>query len=150
MKLALQLFLTVLLGQSVLIAQPFVFLTAPAELFAGRTNREGNSALGPVGPIGVVSRFQQVYDASLFSTLPGGAGFITGLSFRADFPTGHPLSAPVTDLQISLSVTPKGPDSLSPVFDENVGPFETIVFHRDQLLEIAGGPLWPWASSILL
>src|SRR5262249_26571138 len=48
--------------------------------------------------------------------------------------------ASVTDLQISFSVTPRGPDNLSQVFDENIGPFESIVFQRGQEQEIVGGP----------
>lgn len=70
------------------------------------------------------ARFQQVYAASEFSNFPTAGGVITGIAFRANEPFfGYTLS----NIQVSFSTTLKSPDSLSPVFSENVGLDDLIV-----------------------
>src|SRR5258705_9014825 len=68
-------------------------------------------------------RYQQVYDASQFSSLPESGGFIQHLILRIDgsYMVGQSASAIISNLQVNLSTTSRGPDSLSPVFAENVG-----------------------------
>lgn len=71
-------------------------------------------------------RFQQVYDAASFDSLPPGGGNIHFVLFRVD-PFAESFSAGINSLQINLSTTPRGTDQLSPVFDENTGPNDRIV-----------------------
>jgi hypothetical protein len=72
-------------------------------------------------------RYQQVFNASQFSAISGGGGYISVIGFRAD---GLCQQQPVQDnplIQINLSTTSKGADSLSPVFSENVGLDDHVV-----------------------
>jgi len=95
---------------------------------ANSENTEGNDVSDlPFGYPGLV-RYQQVYDASLFSRVPVGGAFLTGIFFRADCSTSW--EGGVTNVQVNLSTTAKGADQLSPVFAENTGPDETVVFFR--------------------
>src|SRR5215210_4915735 len=64
------------------------------------------------------SRRQQVYGAGDFSAIGMGGGLITAISF---VPGNVPYGATLPNVQIHLSTTPKAPDSLSPVFAENIG-----------------------------
>jgi len=83
---------------------------------------EGNASGLPFGWIGY-QRMQQVISAQTFGTDPI---LISGIAFREDSVGGFNFVASAT-YQINLSTTSKQPDSLSPVFAENVGPDETIV-----------------------
>jgi hypothetical protein len=94
-------------------------------------------------PFGVSSafslRYQQVYDGSQFMGEPqdgwitnlyapvANGGWITDLFFRAE---AHSCAffATVSNVQIHLSTTQRPPDGLSPVFGENTGPDDTLVF----------------------
>src|SRR5207247_2265159 len=60
------------------LAQCFIYGVAPNDL----TNTEGNS--GSTYPFGgaAASRYQQVFDASQFSAISSGGGYITGIAFR--------------------------------------------------------------------
>jgi hypothetical protein len=71
-------------------------------------------------------RFQQVYDHSDFSLISTGGGWVTTIAFRGDESLGGGFGQ-VTNFQINLSTTPRGPDGLSSVFAENPGVDEKIV-----------------------
>jgi hypothetical protein len=88
-------------------------------------NLDGNSLFRPFNNP-QPGRFQQVYDSSLFSSLPEGGGLIYYVFFRVDPFLGQSFSAGVTNLQINLSTTSREPDGLSPVFSENTGANDTI------------------------
>jgi hypothetical protein len=86
------------------------------------------------------SRFQQVYDASAFSLINQDGGWITGLYWAADLVFGRgDWSAYLPSVEISLSVTMRGPDRLSSVFDDNLTSSATIVHPRGPLLLVGGG-----------
>ncbi len=72
-------------------------------------------------------RYQQVYDASQFSAIPLGGGYITDILFRADCShcSGY---CRFTNMVLYLSTTARGPDQLSAVFDENLGTNNTRVY----------------------
>ena len=75
--------------------------------------------LGPV-------RCQQVFAASAFNALPSGGAYLTRIFLRTD--CGSYNGWLVTNLQVNLSTTSKGPDELTSLFSENVGDDEMIVF----------------------
>jgi len=97
-----------------------------------RQNAEGNSGGHVPFHIGTNSaRYQQVFDSSQFSSLRPEGEWITGLLFRVDSTPGGgggPFTSTLTNIQLSLSTTTLGPDSLSPVFAQNVGSNEKIIF----------------------
>jgi hypothetical protein len=69
-------------------------------------------------------RYQQVYAASEFGLDPI---FIEAMLFRPDSDTGAAFSANHPSVQINLSTTLNGPDTLSSTFASNVGLDDTIV-----------------------
>lgn len=73
-------------------------------------------------------RYQQVYDASQFSVISEGGGFINAIAFRPSQSSTLGATADASDLQINLSTTAHGPDGLSSQFAQNVGPDDAIVF----------------------
>jgi hypothetical protein len=88
-------------------------------------NLDGNSFLTPFNT-SQSGRFQQVYDASLFSSLPPGGGSIYYIFFRVDPFLGQSFSAGISNLQINLSTTTRGVDGLSSSFDQNTGANDTV------------------------
>src|SRR5712664_1133563 len=94
-----------------------------------RENTEGNAASElpfNVGPTRS-ARVQQVYAGAEFE---GGnfAGYIDAIVFRPDNATGQPFATTIASVQIDLSTTSKVPGALSPVFADNVGANDTVVF----------------------
>jgi hypothetical protein len=78
-------------------------------------------------PYGLQSmRYQQVYAASEF-TAAGGPVLITRISFRPDADWGGPFDGVLPEVQINLSTTKAGPDTLSTTFSANVGADDTMV-----------------------
>lgn len=100
------------------------------------TAAEGNDAVAYPFLSGGYYRLQQVISAEEFSSVPGPL-LISGMAFR-EHTGGFGFAAFLTN-QISFSTTPKQPDSLSPVFVENVGVDETIVLPGDQARAVGGG-----------
>src|SRR6266404_5812442 len=93
-----------------------------------RANAEGNSFGDyPFDGLQTSMRFQQVYAASQFSAIANGGGFISLIAFRTDGFCGGTTGQTDGNLQINLSTTSKGPDSLSPIFAENVGLDDQVV-----------------------
>src|SRR5438874_808260 len=89
----------------------------------------GNQAL-PFDANANSVRYQQVYAASEFPTIPI---LITGIAFRPNYliaPThdlGVPFSTVLSNVQIDLSTTTKAPGGLSVTFANNVGSDVTTV-----------------------
>ena len=77
-------------------------------------------------------RYQQVYNSSLFSSLPAGGVEITGMAFRVD-EGGSSFSSTLPDVQIDLSTTATSASTLSSTFASNVGANDTVV--------VGAGPL---------
>jgi hypothetical protein len=94
---------------------------------------EGNSSSSyPFWDFGTNTvRYQQIYAASEFSNATNG-GWIYQLNFRDDserpYDTYVGFNATLTNVEIRLSTTSRTPDGLSPVFSENVGIDQTLVF----------------------
>ncbi len=73
-------------------------------------------------------RYQQVYNASVFSNVPPECIYVTTLTFVQGFTQQGSTLLTVTNMQINLSTTQRGADNLSTNFAENVGPDDTVVF----------------------
>jgi hypothetical protein len=118
-------------------AFPFLFFTSAlimeAQVVPGpNTLIEGNSGSStPFNQTGV--RFQQVYAAQAFEF--HAPGFIRAIEFRVDgIPEGggRAFFGVLSNVQVNLSTTLRQPDSLSPVFQENIG-FNDTVLHSGPL-----------------
>lgn len=75
------------------------------------------------------ARFQQVYDASGFGVVAeSGGGWVRQIIFRADVASfAGSFEATIGNIQLNLSTTSRAPDSLSPLFENNVGLDDTQV-----------------------
>jgi hypothetical protein len=82
-------------------------------------------------------RFQQVYDASQFSAQAPNGGLINRILFRVDADVKG-VSEDIQRIEISLSTSARSSTSLSPLFSENIGPDNSIIFPADRLLFQAG------------
>lgn len=129
-------------------AQSFTYVYAPASILDAR---DGNSSLGPLYRAPFAIRFQQVYAASNFaSVLPAGHPWISSVEFRVDATRGFDFDTIITNIQVSLSTTPRNPDGLSPIFDENVGSdsrtlINSTSYHLDGFG--GGGSLGSWGIT---
>lgn len=117
----------ILLAQSIPLAfavPASVDIVAPNNL----ASVEGNSGDAyPFVSDGNTVRYQEVFDASQFSTLSGGGGIVTGLVLRRNG-VNPPINTTITNLQINLSTTTRAPNNLSVVFSQNIGLNEMVVF----------------------
>src|SRR2546429_674734 len=93
-------------------------------------------------PAGVVQQGcdQQVYAASEFAYLTNfGGGWAIDILFRGDATNGTQLGIYMPIVQVNLSMTQRGPGELSPVFSENVGFDNTVVFSGQLNTGLIGG-----------
>jgi hypothetical protein len=77
-------------------------------------------------------RMQMVFDASQFVGLGGGPGIsnaIGTIGFRIDGASTNTVLYSFAGASITLSTTPRGPDSLSPIFADNVGPDAVTIYN---------------------
>src|SRR6266566_6460826 len=115
-------FILTLASAPISVQSAGVFFVVPNNLM----NTNGNDASRlPFGYLGEV-RYQQVYDASQFSLVPLGGAFLTRIFLIVDCSSTKTWL--VTNLQVNVSTTAKGPDSLSPVFAENIGTDDIVTF----------------------
>jgi hypothetical protein len=89
-------------------------------------------------------RYQQVFNSSEFSAA-GSPMLITGIAFRPDSGTGDAFSSTLSSVRIDLSTTSVNASTLSPVFANNVGANDAVVFNGALSLSSAylgpvGGP----------
>src|SRR5262249_35459936 len=115
------------------VAEPIIVPGGPAA-GEGNTNNTIPFGVGNRPPL-TTSRFQQVYGALAFTP---GLWRITQIAFRVDGTFGHPFTSTASLVQINLSTTSRGPDHLSNVFWQNVGPDERTVFSGPLSLSSAG------------
>lgn len=73
-------------------------------------------------------RYQQVYNASVFSNVPPECIYVSTLTFFEGFTQQGLTSLTITNMQINLSTTQRAADGLSTNFAENIGPDDTVVF----------------------
>jgi hypothetical protein len=116
--------LFVLMLGAQLVSAGQIEIVVPKNLASTEGNSTGDAPFGG-GPF----RYQQVFDASQFSSINLAGGWINGMILRAD--GGSVLGGPgysVPSLQINFSTTSKLPDGLSSTFAQNVGADDTVVF----------------------
>jgi hypothetical protein len=108
----------------------FVFQLVRAQTIVtpnGLSNSYGGAVNVAPFDIGVVylssMRYQQMYDASQFSSVTPGGGYITQIAFRAASIDGA-FSATLQNVQFNLSTT--ADTSLSSTFTENVGTDDMV------------------------
>ena len=83
-------------------------------------------------------RYQQVFDASEFSSL-GGPQFINQLSLRNGPFVATAFTANIASIQISLSTIATAPDNLSTTFAGNIGANNTQVYNGSLTLSSTNG-----------
>lgn len=81
-------------------------------------------------------RYQQVYDASQFSSLSGSTEF-TAMAFRVGWRTSDGASMTLPNIQINLSTTSVMPDGFSRTFSQNVGADDKVVYSGSLTLSTA-------------
>jgi hypothetical protein len=105
---------------------------------AATTNNNGNSALR-LFDRREPARFQQIYDASAFSSLANaGGGWIREFHLSVDV-SGHPFIGTVRNLQINISTTDRPVDGLSSMFGDNVGLDDTVIVGPGPIEISSGG-----------
>ena len=118
---------------AVLLLYSFSGQAATVVTPTGYASLEGDRNNGAPFDIGGVEfgintmRYQQVYNASLFSAL-GGPQMITQIAFRPDGLLGSAYSVTLPNIQINLSTTAATATSLSTVFNNNVGGDDMVVY----------------------
>ncbi|HWY75251.1 MAG TPA: hypothetical protein VN281_06520, partial [Verrucomicrobiae bacterium] len=87
------------------------------------------------------ARYEQVYDAGQFASIPGGR-YITQILFRPDTGIhGSPFSSTPLFVYIVLSTTPMPVDGLNATFGNNIGPdAQTVYFGTLPLSSGFSGP----------
>ena len=145
----------------------FLALLAPAlikgqggswEVPIDSRTQEGNSQT--VYPFSAgYTRYQQLNAASDFGSSIGGTVIgpggvlLRGMYLRLDSPIGFSFGGYATNLQVNLSTTLRQPDSLSPVFFDNVGANDQIVFGpaTPRLAgDHTGSSPEPWTTGVLI
>ena len=120
------------------LAQSAISVVVPNDL----KSTEGNSVWNiPFDGFLGSMRYQQVFAASQFSTISNGGGLIRAIEFRIDGHCRFGGGQTVPSLQINLSTTSRGSDSLNPVFAKNVGLNDAIVRGPSSLT--MGGACFP-------
>lgn len=110
------------------------FVIAPPESAnqAGNVDIPSNSSGSSLFPT-----YQQIYGASLFSSLPPGGGWIEAIYFRAA-PSVF-FQGEVTGISIELSTSDKSAGSLSPIFSQNPGSDNAVFLQPDQVTFVSAG-----------
>jgi hypothetical protein len=93
-------------------------------------------------------RYQQVYNATLFTNLDSDLIYITTLTFLLESDKNRGSFWTVTNMQVNLSTTSKRADTLSPVFSENVGSDDLVVFGPGNQYFSAGVPNGPLLMTL--
>ena len=110
-------------ASALLASAGWAWTTNPVTVPSTVRDVEGNSDnLYPFN--GDPMRYQQVIAASEFTA---GPCQITRIALRPDAVAGAAFSETLTNVQITLSTTPKTPASLSKTFADNIGSDETVV-----------------------
>lgn len=136
--LTTRLLLTGLLAFSAAYGTP-LYLYAPndAQTTEGPQFNSYPFDLGRIANGPPSERYQQVYSASMFSSLTQ-PYWITQIAFRPDSAYGNAFSGAVfPDVQIDLSTTTRGPTHLVTTFASNVGADDTVVYDGSLTLSSA-------------
>ncbi|MBI3867461.1 MAG: hypothetical protein HY299_02935 [Verrucomicrobia bacterium] len=88
------------------------------------------------------SRYQQIYDASQFSSLPPGGALLSYIEFRSGCGSRNAvIFSNNAAIFLTISTTQKAVDGLSPRFADNLGPDQITVFSNELFLVLGdNGP----------
>jgi hypothetical protein len=112
------------------------FVVGPTPNSSAETSTPLPFLLREVYPHPATMRYQQVYNASLFTNVDPVFIYVTVLSFAV---VGSGGGWTVTNMQINLSTTQRTADSLSLTFAENVGPDDSRVLGPGNYRFAGGG-----------
>ncbi len=91
-----------------------------------------------------MTRLQNIYNGSQFSSSMPQGGIITQIAFRIDQSDRNSLSAVMPSLEIHMSTAPTFAQNISPVWANNVGQDETVVFPKGPIaFMVAAAKLGP-------
>lgn len=121
-RFSLAFVIAVLLGACIAPATRASLIVAPNDLAATDGNFFDQTPPGSARPL----RLLYIYDASQFAELSGPA-LLTAYTFRHDIDPG-PSGPRTVEAQIYASTTTRPVTGLSTVFDDNIGPNNTLVF----------------------
>jgi len=116
---------------------------------SGHANVEGNSASASLFNTNF-SRMLQVYSASEFGFLAGSTGVISSMAFRFDGATAQSFNGGWPYLAVGLSTTTRSPDSLSPVYNDNIGADLQTVFSNPLLIRATNPGVSPRMFEVLI
>ena len=121
------------------VAQQTLDIVAPSD--GGVPIIDGNSWLAPFSTgENRSSRFQQLYDASLFSGLAAGGGWVYSILYRGDPFLTRSFGIAIPRIQLNLSTVTRSESELSGSFDENTGPDDAVALGpRSLTFAIVGG-----------
>ena len=103
-------------AQTTMIPVPkYYVLAAPKRAESAKLN----STKVPFGSFWSGCRYQQVFDATLFTNLPPGGGFVFGIYYRPG--CGGRQGTFMTNTVVRMCTTDRKPGELSAVLDENYG-----------------------------
>lgn len=121
---------TILVLAWILVNSAFLAQASSVFLPSGMQQTEGNSHV--IDPFGASepSRVQQLYGASEFGAIGGSGALITEIRFRSDAEISFAGAVIVPELEISMSTSLRVPSDLRPVWQDNIGSDETIVFPK--------------------
>lgn len=90
-------------------------------------------------------RYQQVYPAEDFLSLPQERGWVVQMAFRPDASVTEPITSTVPDSTMGLSTVMISGDELDFTYANNLGPDETTVFSGDLTVrtDYSGPPVGP-------
>lgn len=123
-----------------------IFVVVPREYATNKSSAGSKLPFSNYGPepflLRQPTRYQQVYAASDFGTVPAGGGFITELEFRGACESLNNLIFSKTlPFVIWMSTTTKSPDRLSARFSDNVGAAKLLtVTNQDIFIQASHGP----------
>ena len=118
-RMALWLFLA-LIAVTRLAAQE-ILIVSPSEL----ADQEGDNNVNPNLP---AFRFQQIFPASDFESLPESHHKLVRITSRPDAAVAGPAVVEWDDLQFKLSITSIDPEDISDFYDENIEQEQTLVY----------------------
>ena len=115
----------------------------------GLGNVEGNSSSAALFGTSFL-RVVQVFSASELGLSPGSSGLVTSVAFRLNGAGGQNFSGFWPGAGIFLSTTPRSPDSLTPVFNDNHGADVLNVFNDTFVIRATNTSALPRTFEIVI
>jgi hypothetical protein len=114
-------------------------LSAVGATLISPTHVNGSGNTGSSAPLEFPMRYQQVYQASEFTAAMPQGGTISTITFKVDETIATIACGDIPSIQLDLSTSQRGVNSLNPVFANNIGPDNVTVFGPGRI-DFAGSP----------